>query len=133
MSRRSGKQKYKEDRQRVSLEQQDIPNEQEQEALFRAMAGDSLKQWEQSIDPDVPSLESIGGMISSHKEAVRVRLWRELLLLWVIGCFVISGLMLVLYSSLQVFLFVQLGVLGAAGLLLLRASLRKEGRGKWTH
>lgn len=136
MSRRSGKSIHKnrkEDRQSASHEHQNIMDEQEREALFQALAEEPLKQWDHSIAPDVPSLESISQLISSHKEVVRSRLWRDLLLLWGIGSFIITGLMFVLYSSFQVFLFVQLGTLGAAGLILLRASFRKEGRRKWTH
>ncbi|MBW7476414.1 YxlC family protein [Paenibacillus oenotherae] len=107
--------------------------EHELDAAFQAIAGDHLDKWDASITPDIPTLDSLETMISSHKEAVRQRLWRDLLLFWAVGCLILTVLMFVLYSSLQAFLFLQIGTFAAAVLFLLRASFRKEGRRKWTH
>ncbi|BBH24677.1 hypothetical protein Back11_60220 [Paenibacillus baekrokdamisoli] len=109
--------------------------ESRDELDFQQLLGSHLSHWDASISPDVPSVDSLEQLIGEHKQVITRHLWRDLLLLWVIGGFMVSGLLLLLQSNIILFAIIQATALMAAAIFL-GVTLRprkQEGRRKWTH
>ncbi|MBB3112171.1 hypothetical protein FHS18_004249 [Paenibacillus phyllosphaerae] len=85
-----------------------------------------LAQWEEQIQPEVPALADLAQLVSSHRSQQRVRLWRDLLILWVIGGIVIACLLLLLEQNVVWFAIVQAIVLVGAVLFGVRFGGRER-------
>ncbi|MFC5648698.1 DUF5345 family protein [Paenibacillus solisilvae] len=107
----------------------------EEDIAFQELFGDHLMKWDASITPPIPALDDLEQLVTDHKQQLSRRLWRDLLLLWVIGGLVISGMLLLLQHNIVVFALVQIGAIAAAAIFLMIAvrSSSKEGRHKWTN
>ncbi|UVI31327.1 YxlC family protein [Paenibacillus spongiae] len=109
-----------------------MPEEDREAEQFEQLVGRHLRQWDDSVMPDVPSLQSLERLASGHRSRLKGRLWRDLLLFWMVSGMILSGLLLLVQRDLKLFVIVQVVVLMAACLFLASSAARKEGRGKWT-
>lgn len=102
---------------------------------FQELLGDHLMKWDASITAPVPALDTLEQLVIDQKQLLTRRIWRDLLLLWVIGGFIISGMLLLLQHNTLVFALVQAGSIVAAAifLILTLSSKSEEGSTKWTN
>ncbi|MCK9858667.1 YxlC family protein [Paenibacillus sp. ATY16] len=124
---KKNKVKVKNFKQRMETE-----NLESQEKIITILT-ESLNSWDASIELQVPHIIELEQLISDHKEKTKRRLWRDLILLWMLGILVIGSMMLIYDWNDNAFWFLQLlGVVG--GLLFLRFVNResREAKYKWT-
>ncbi|MCQ6562587.1 YxlC family protein [Paenibacillus mendelii] len=100
---------------------------------FEQLVGRHLKQWDDSVTPEIPSIQSLEQLAGDQRDRLRGRLWRDLLLFWVVSGMILSGLVLLVQRDLKLFIIVQVVVLMAACLFVVSPVVRREGRGKWTN
>lgn len=102
---------------------------------FQELLGDHLMKWDASIKPPTPALSTLEQLVSDQKQLLARRLWRDLLMLWVVGGLVLSGMLLLFQHNMIVFVVVQTGSIIAAAifLILTQRSKFKEGQYKWTN
>ena len=102
---------------------------------FQELLGDHLIKWDASIKPPTPALSTVEQLVSDQKQVLARRLWRDLLMLWVIGGLVISGMLLLFQHNRIVFVVVQTGSIIAAAIFLILTlrSKFKEGQYKWNN
>lgn len=100
---------------------------------FQELLGDHLMKWDASIKPPTPALSTLEQLVSDQKHLLARRLWRDLLMLWVVGGLVLSGMLLLFQHNMIVFVVVQTGSIIAAAifLILTQRSKFKEGQYKW--
>lgn len=100
---------------------------------FRELIGDHLSRWDERIEPPVPHLSALEQMVSQHQEELGRRLWRDLLLLWMLGVVLIGGLVLMIRWSIVAFACLQAAALAGALLYLFFHSRRNRSvKRKWT-
>jgi tetrahydromethanopterin S-methyltransferase subunit G len=102
---------------------------------FQELLGDHLMKWDASINPPTPALSTLEQLVSEQKQLISRRIWRDLLMLWVIGGLVISGMLLLFQHNRIVFVVVQAVFIIAAAifLILTQRSKFKEGQYKWNN
>ena len=121
------------DGRQTSLRDGAAGTEAEAEAEFRELVGAQLSQWDERIQPPVPHLAALEQLVSRQKEELSRRLWRDLLLLWMLGIFIIGGLLLMLQWNIVVFACLQAAALAGALLYLFVHSRRNRSvKRKWT-
>ncbi|WP_336771426.1 YxlC family protein [Paenibacillus sp. MMO-58] len=94
---------------------------------------ESLNSWDASIELPVPHIIELEQLISHHKEKTKRKLWRDLIILWMLGILVVGSMMLIYDWNDSAFWLLQiLGVIG--GLMFLRFLNRenREAKYKWT-
>lgn len=116
------------------LQEQEL-TEQEQAELEKLL-GEGLRQFDHTFQKQAPSLESLTGFVTTTRKESKRKLWRDLTLLWVIGCVAAGGASLLLASGNMVsFVVIQLLALagGLLGMLKLLPDMRKrELERQWT-
>ncbi|SFT17035.1 DUF5345 family protein [Paenibacillus sp. BC26] len=106
----------------------DIGDHQEEQQI-KQMLGVHLEEWDRSIQPAVPSVESITNLVREHKKELNSRYRRELVLFWLVSAFVLSGLLLLWLSSVMVFVVIQILAFAAAAVFVFLFMIKgKEGR-----
>jgi hypothetical protein len=133
MTRRSGERGSMLKRGGGSFSPTESAHDIQADAEFRSLLDEHLRRWDETITPDVPAPEQLERLVAEHKLSLRRKLRRELMLLWGIGVFVLSGLLLLWNSGAVLFASVQVGALAAA-LLFLAGTMRRSGKEEesWT-
>lgn len=102
-------------------------------AEFRELLGGHLSRWDERIQPPVPHLSSLEQLVSRHKEELGRKLWRDLLLLWTLGVFIVGGLLLMLQWNIVAFVCLQAAAFAGAIVYLFVHSRRDRSvKRKWT-
>jgi hypothetical protein len=84
------------------------------ERWFDSRVGNSLKQFDDAHKPYTPDRFEFEALVGAHKQAIRRKQWKELLLLWLIGCFLFGGMMWVLERDIVWFAILQAVIACAA-------------------
>ncbi|WP_308636070.1 DUF5345 family protein [Paenibacillus silvisoli] len=103
MSRREWKQE-KSGKRDLRRELEQLEQEEEQ---FRQLLGVHLEGWDDRMQPGIPTGEAMTALVREHKQEMRVRFRRELLLFWLVSILVLGGMMLLLLSNVVLFAVFQ--------------------------
>ncbi|MFD0715944.1 YxlC family protein [Paenibacillus sp. GCM10027626] len=106
---------------------------EEEEELFQRLLGQPLQQWDEAIKPDVPSIQALTQLTQQHRSDMRRKLWRDLVLLWIVSGVLLSGLLILVQEDIRLFVIVQVTVFAAALLFLVGERVHREVRRKWTN
>ncbi|SDX44294.1 YxlC family protein [Paenibacillus sp. CF384] len=109
-------------------------DDHQEEQQFQQLLGVHLDEWDRSMQPDIPSVESITKLVREQKKELGRRHMRELLLFWLVSACVLSGLLLLWVSSIAIFVAVQILAFTAAAVFVMLFIVKgREGRRpKWS-
>jgi hypothetical protein len=110
----------------------DNPNmETDDKRWFDSQISDSLKQFDVVHKPYTPDQFEFEALVGAHKQAVRRKQWKELLLLWLIGCILFGGMMWLLERDVVWFVALQAIIAcSAVGYVTVMFSKKKVSR-RW--
>ncbi|WP_307476405.1 YxlC family protein [Paenibacillus harenae] len=74
---------------------------------FDNQIGDSLRQFDEAHKPFTPDMFEFEALVGAHKQTIRRKQWKDLLLLWLIGCFLFGGMMWLLERDMVWFVVLQ--------------------------
>ncbi|GGG09223.1 DUF5345 family protein [Paenibacillus abyssi] len=97
---------------------------------FDELFGKHLTAMDDRHSPVVPEAKMFLGMVEEQQKSLKKKLWRDLTLLWLIGCFAASGIVLLLVNDIRWFAGVQIATLAGSLIFLARISIRRVKQ-KW--
>jgi len=100
---------------------------------FRQLIGQHLEKWDETVNPTVPSIQALTQLAEDHRIFMRKKLWRDLVLFWIVSGIVLSGLLMLIYQDIRLYVIVQIIMLVAAILFLVAERLHRRVREKWTN
>ncbi|CAM3913646.1 DUF5345 domain-containing protein [Cohnella lubricantis] len=107
--------------------------EEAEAAEFRELLGDHLSRWDERMEPPVPRLAALEQLVSQRKGELSRKLWRDLLLLWTLGIFIIGSVLLILQWNIAAFAGLQAAALiGAIVYLFVLARKERSVKREWT-
>jgi len=68
---------------------------------------ESLRRFDAMFEPPAPSLQALQELADNGRKAANRKLWRDLVLFWIVGCIVTGGVMLLLKSDIVWFAALQ--------------------------
>lgn len=101
-----------------------------EEAEAAAWLTEGMRGFDDVFEPRVPDAAQLEQLVRAAKQEAQRKLWRELALLWTIGCVILGGLNFLLAEEPTAFLAVQ-GAGTAAGVLWLVISALRNPGGRW--
>ncbi|WP_141502729.1 YxlC family protein [Paenibacillus luteus] len=103
------------------------PNEEIEDQLwFEDRLKDAMTQFDAVHAPKVPSLQQFEALVDDHKQEMKKRLWKELLLFWLIACFILGLMLWVLDRNVVWFAILQICIaVGGISFVTMRFRRRK--------
>jgi len=99
---------------------------------FRQLVGQHLEQWDETVTPSVPSIQALTQLAEEHRIFMRKKLWSDLVLFWIVSGILLSGLLMLIYQDIRLYVIVQVIMLVAALLFLVAERMHRKVREKWT-
>lgn len=87
---------------------------------------EAVTRFDATHAPNVPNLQQLEAFVAGHKQDVKRRLWKELLLFWLTACFIFGVMMWVIDRNLVWFAVLQaLVAAGGVGFVIMTYGRRK--------
>lgn len=95
-----------------------------------AWLADGMGKFDDLFAPGVPDAARLEQLVAATRNESRRKLWRDLALLWTIGCFVLGGMNFLLTAEPAAFFAIQAAG-SAGGVLWLVLTALRSPRGNW--
>jgi len=100
---------------------------------FEQLIGQHLEQWDKTVNPSVPSIQALTQLAEDHRIFMRKKLWRDLVLFWIVSGILLSGLLMLIYQDIRLYVIVQVIMLVVAFIFLIAERMHRKVREKWTN
>lgn len=104
--------------------------EHDDELWFKHQIGGELERFDQAHEIQPPELHEFESLVRSHRQVIKRKQWKELLLLWMIGCVVFGTMMWLLQKEVVWFIALQT-VVGCSAVLYASLTFGKRVGQKW--
>jgi hypothetical protein len=102
--------------------------EQSDQLWFEEQLTGALTAWDAAHAPQTPDFRQLEALVEGHKQAMRTKLWLELLLLWITAGCILLLMLWMLDRSMVWFAILQVVIaLGGAGFVGMAYSRRRAG------
>ncbi|WP_028609449.1 DUF5345 family protein [Paenibacillus harenae] len=105
-------------------------NSPDDQQWFDERLGDAIRRFDENHLPETAELQAFEQLVLAHKQGLKKKLWKELLLFWLTSCFIFGSMMWVLEQNWVGFPVMQ-AVIAAGGIIIALMKFGNRTGIKW--